>query len=100
MSILSLDLDFLCRVGGFSEEGAGTPEDLIFFFHHLRLGGRVLRHDDELLVYRYHPHATTFSVSEYVNNATVASIYLWSYLFVCFLFAAFNEHSSIFRFSS
>ncbi|XP_050692203.1 UDP-GlcNAc:betaGal beta-1,3-N-acetylglucosaminyltransferase-like protein 1 isoform X1 [Eriocheir sinensis] len=52
------------RVGGFSEEGAGTPEDLIFFFHHLRLGGRVLRHDDELLIYRYHPHATTFSVSE------------------------------------
>lgn len=52
------------QVGGFSEEGAGTPEDLIFFFHHLRLGGKVLRHDEELLVYRYHPQATTFSIDE------------------------------------
>lgn len=54
------------RVGGFSEEGAGTPEDLIFFFQHLRLGGRVLRCDEELLMYRYHPQATTFSINELV----------------------------------
>ncbi|XP_042891742.1 UDP-GlcNAc:betaGal beta-1,3-N-acetylglucosaminyltransferase-like protein 1 isoform X2 [Penaeus japonicus] len=52
------------RVGGFSEAGKGTPEDLIFFFKHLRLGGKVLRHPDDLLVYRYHPTATTFSIDE------------------------------------
>ena len=26
----------------------------------------MLRHDDELLVYRYHPQATTFSINELV----------------------------------
>ncbi|XP_042207050.1 UDP-GlcNAc:betaGal beta-1,3-N-acetylglucosaminyltransferase-like protein 1 [Homarus americanus] len=52
------------RVGGFSDAGAGTPEDLIFFFTHLKRGGRVVRHDEELLIYRYHPQATTFSIHE------------------------------------
>ncbi|KAK3859260.1 hypothetical protein Pcinc_034614 [Petrolisthes cinctipes] len=52
------------RVGGFSEAGKGTPEDLIFFFNHVRHGGGVLRVDEELLVYRYHQQATTFSVHE------------------------------------
>ncbi|XP_037804568.1 UDP-GlcNAc:betaGal beta-1,3-N-acetylglucosaminyltransferase-like protein 1 [Penaeus monodon] len=52
------------RVGGFSEAGKGTPEDLIFFFKHLQLGGKVFRHPDNLLVYRYHPTATTFSIDE------------------------------------
>ncbi|XP_053626911.2 queuosine-tRNA galactosyltransferase-like [Cherax quadricarinatus] len=52
------------RVGGFSEAGAGTPEDLIFFYNHLRKEGSIIRHDEELLVYRYHPNATTFSIHE------------------------------------
>ncbi|XP_071533180.1 queuosine-tRNA galactosyltransferase-like [Panulirus ornatus] len=56
--------DVFQRVGGFNEAGAGTPEDLLFFFTHLQKGGQVVRHDEELLIYRYHPQATTFSVDE------------------------------------
>lgn len=52
------------EVGGFSEAGKGTPEDLLFFFSHLRNGGEVHRIDEDLLTYRYHLQATTFSVSE------------------------------------
>lgn len=52
------------KVGGFSEEGKGVSEDLIFFYRHLDLGGKIKRVDDCLLVYRYHPNATTFSISE------------------------------------
>ncbi|KAK7501529.1 hypothetical protein BaRGS_00007333 [Batillaria attramentaria] len=52
------------RVGGFDEGGKGVPEDLIFFYRHLELGGQVLRVDRDLLMYRYHPEATTFSVKE------------------------------------
>ncbi|CAD6999198.1 unnamed protein product [Ceratitis capitata] len=48
--------------GGFSEHGHGTPEDLIFFYAHLDGGGRVLRVNECLLLYRYHPAATTFSI--------------------------------------
>ncbi|XP_071459310.1 queuosine-tRNA galactosyltransferase isoform X2 [Marmota flaviventris] len=42
----------------------GVPEDLLFFYQHLRKGGRVLRVDQTLLLYRYHPHAATLSVLE------------------------------------
>lgn len=42
----------------------GTPEDLIFFYDHLRRGGRLVKVEEPLLLYRYHPAATTFSVSE------------------------------------
>uniref|UniRef100_A0A1B0D6X2 Glycosyltransferase 2-like domain-containing protein n=1 Tax=Phlebotomus papatasi TaxID=29031 RepID=A0A1B0D6X2_PHLPP len=49
-------------VGGFSEDGKGTPEDLIFFYKHLDLGGDVIRVDDIVLNYRYHEEATTFSI--------------------------------------
>ncbi|EEZ99809.1 UDP-GlcNAc:betaGal beta-1,3-N-acetylglucosaminyltransferase-like protein 1 [Tribolium castaneum] len=52
------------KIGGFSEEGKGTPEDLIFFYKHLDLGGKVYRVNKCLLVYTYHPSATTFSVME------------------------------------
>ncbi|CAL1530443.1 unnamed protein product [Lymnaea stagnalis] len=51
-------------VGGFDESGKGTPEDLIFFFKHLMLGGKVLRSNTDLLMYRYHPQAETFSIAE------------------------------------
>ncbi|ELT91284.1 hypothetical protein CAPTEDRAFT_97415 [Capitella teleta] len=50
--------------GGFDETGKGTPEDLIFFYKHLSAGGRIHRVDEELIVYRYHPDAETFSVLE------------------------------------
>ncbi|CAL8130690.1 unnamed protein product [Orchesella dallaii] len=50
--------------GGFSESGKGTPEDLIFFYKHLDQNGMVARVDEELMVYRYHSSATTFSVTD------------------------------------
>ncbi|XP_045212343.2 UDP-GlcNAc:betaGal beta-1,3-N-acetylglucosaminyltransferase-like protein 1 [Mercenaria mercenaria] len=52
------------RVGGFCEAGKGVPEDLIFFYKHLELGGGLYRVEKDLLMYRYHPEATTFSVKE------------------------------------
>ncbi|XP_054718209.1 UDP-GlcNAc:betaGal beta-1,3-N-acetylglucosaminyltransferase-like protein 1 [Uloborus diversus] len=52
------------KVKGFSEKGKGTPEDLLFFYEHLRLGGNLLRVEEDLLLYRYHLAATTFSVTE------------------------------------
>ncbi|KAF2355558.1 Glycosyltransferase 2-like [Trinorchestia longiramus] len=53
------------QVGEFSEAGKGTPEDLLFFYAHLRDGGSVVRvPGSPLLVYRYHEHAATFSVSQ------------------------------------
>lgn len=43
----------------------GVPEDLLFFYDHLRKGGGVVRVDQSLLLYRYHPSAATHSVLEY-----------------------------------
>lgn len=42
----------------------GVPEDLLFFYEHLRKGGGVFRVDPHLLLYRYHPCAATHSVLE------------------------------------
>ncbi|XP_061387658.1 UDP-GlcNAc:betaGal beta-1,3-N-acetylglucosaminyltransferase-like protein 1 [Musca vetustissima] len=50
--------------GGFSEEGKGCPEDLIFFYKHLDNNGHIKRVDEYLVKYRYHNEATTFSVQE------------------------------------
>ncbi|KAK7793273.1 hypothetical protein R5R35_006772 [Gryllus longicercus] len=52
------------RVGGFDEDGKGTPEDLLFFYKHLDSGGQLFRVDRCLVIYRYHMHCTTFSVDE------------------------------------
>ncbi|GLV42926.1 hypothetical protein CBL_20482 [Carabus blaptoides fortunei] len=52
------------RIGGFCEDRKGTPEDLIFFYKHLDINGRIARVDMTLLIYRYHPLATTFSINE------------------------------------
>lgn len=52
------------KAGGFSEGGKGVPEDLIFFLRHLELGGGLCRVDADLLMYRYHLGATTFSIHE------------------------------------
>lgn len=46
------------------EDGKGTPEDLIFFYKHLDLDGKVYKVETNLLVYYYHQHATTFSIKE------------------------------------
>ncbi|XP_052052253.1 UDP-GlcNAc:betaGal beta-1,3-N-acetylglucosaminyltransferase-like protein 1 isoform X3 [Apodemus sylvaticus] len=54
---------FSC-VGPFDEGGQGVPEDLLFFYEHLRKGGGVFRVDHSLLLYRYHPCAATHSVLE------------------------------------
>ena len=43
------------------------PEDLLFFYDHLRKGGGVVRVDQSLLLYRYHPSAATHSVLEYAG---------------------------------
>ncbi|XP_053309083.1 UDP-GlcNAc:betaGal beta-1,3-N-acetylglucosaminyltransferase-like protein 1 [Spea bombifrons] len=56
--------EWFCHVGQFVEDGTGTPEDLLFFYEHLRKGGDVQRVDECLLKYRYHEHAATHSVSE------------------------------------
>ncbi|XP_073538523.1 queuosine-tRNA galactosyltransferase isoform X3 [Phyllobates terribilis] len=56
--------EWFCYVGQFVEDGQGTPEDLLFFYDHLRKGGGVHRVDECLLQYRYHEHAATHSVSE------------------------------------
>ncbi|XP_073092281.1 queuosine-tRNA galactosyltransferase isoform X2 [Manis javanica] len=53
------------HVGPFDEGGRGVPEDLLFFYNHLRKGGGVIRVDQSLLLYRYHPHAATHAVLEY-----------------------------------
>ncbi|XP_014442176.1 UDP-GlcNAc:betaGal beta-1,3-N-acetylglucosaminyltransferase-like protein 1 [Tupaia chinensis] len=52
------------HVGPFDEGGQGVPEDLLFFYQHLRRGGGVVRVDQTLLLYRYHPHAATHAVLE------------------------------------
>ncbi|KAM6940683.1 queuosine-tRNA galactosyltransferase [Xenentodon cancila] len=52
------------KVGPFDEGGKGVPEDLLFFYQILRVGGSLLRVDQCLLVYRYHEKATTHSVTE------------------------------------
>lgn len=70
------------KVGPFSEQGKvratsnviaskitykflfqGTPEDLMFFHKHLSLGGKLLKIEKELLMYRHHPDCESFSVS-------------------------------------
>lgn len=53
--------------GGFDEGGRGVPEDLIFFYKHLDLGGQIERVDEVLLFYNYHKAATTFSIQELVG---------------------------------
>lgn len=58
------------KVGYFDETGYETsdrthyPEDLILFYKHLRVGGKILRHNSELLMYRYVPGSVTFNVTE------------------------------------
>ncbi|XP_060242189.1 UDP-GlcNAc:betaGal beta-1,3-N-acetylglucosaminyltransferase-like protein 1 isoform X2 [Meriones unguiculatus] len=52
------------HVGPFDEGGQGVPEDLLFFYEHLRKGGGVFRVDQHLLLYRYHLCAATHSVLE------------------------------------
>ncbi|KAI4566821.1 hypothetical protein MJG53_015498 [Ovis ammon polii x Ovis aries] len=58
---------WFAHVGPFDEGGRGVPEDLLFFYEHLRKGGGVVRVDQSLLLYRYHPGAATHSVLEYVG---------------------------------
>ncbi|XP_030063907.1 queuosine-tRNA galactosyltransferase isoform X4 [Microcaecilia unicolor] len=56
--------EWFCHIGKFDEGGEGVPEDLLFFYRHLQKGGEVLRVDQCLLQYRYHPEAATHSVLE------------------------------------
>lgn len=56
----------------------GVPEDLLFFYNHLRKGGGVVRVDQSLLLYRYHPSAATHSVLEYAGPGTRQGGVLWT----------------------
>ncbi|XP_027696139.1 UDP-GlcNAc:betaGal beta-1,3-N-acetylglucosaminyltransferase-like protein 1 isoform X1 [Vombatus ursinus] len=56
--------EWFSKVGKFDESGKGVPEDLLFFYHHLRKGGEVFLVEQCLLLYRYHPYAATHSVLE------------------------------------
>ncbi|XP_074871012.1 queuosine-tRNA galactosyltransferase isoform X2 [Carettochelys insculpta] len=56
--------EWFFHVGKFDEGGKGVPEDLLFFYEHIRKGGGVFRVDQCLLQYRYHPQAATHSVLE------------------------------------
>ncbi|XP_065898682.1 queuosine-tRNA galactosyltransferase-like isoform X3 [Dysidea avara] len=53
----------------------GTPEDLLFFYHHLELGGKLLKVDRPLLVYRYHNDCESFNVNRWtIWDARVKAI--------------------------
>uniref|UniRef100_A0A6J0SYW0 Queuosine-tRNA galactosyltransferase isoform X2 n=1 Tax=Pogona vitticeps TaxID=103695 RepID=A0A6J0SYW0_9SAUR len=56
--------EWFCHLGRFDEGGKGTPEDLLFFYEHIRKGGGVFRVNKCLLLYRYHLQAATHSVLE------------------------------------
>eukprot|EP00743_Colponemidia_sp_Colp-15_P009575 GILK01010472.1.p1 GENE.GILK01010472.1~~GILK01010472.1.p1 ORF type:complete len:360 (+),score=31.68 GILK01010472.1:36-1082(+) len=49
-------------VGRFDESGPGSPEDMIFFYRHIALGGSLVRVDKELVTYRYHTTSASFGV--------------------------------------
>ncbi|KAM4824877.1 queuosine-tRNA galactosyltransferase isoform X6 [Urocitellus parryii] len=72
------------HVGPFDEGGQGVPEDLLFFYQHLRKGGRVLRVDQTLLLYRYHPQAATLSVLDPPWPPLLPRTTIWTHR-VCFL---------------
>jgi hypothetical protein len=50
------------RVGGYVEDGRGVPEDLIFFYKHIEMGGAICKVDQPLLIYRYHTTSACFAV--------------------------------------
>lgn len=64
------------KIGAFDQsDSKGIPEDLIFFYKHIRNGGGIKRVDDILLTYRYHSEATTFSVlDETIWNIRLAEL--------------------------
>lgn len=54
------------KVGGYDETFPGCPEDLIFFYAHLGLGGGLHKVDKKLLVYRYHAESTCKAIHRLV----------------------------------
>mmetsp|Transcript_82309 Transcript_82309/g.236507 ORF Transcript_82309/g.236507 Transcript_82309/m.236507 type:complete len:394 (-) Transcript_82309:87-1268(-) len=48
---------------GFCEAGPGTPEDLEFFYRHLRAGGSLAKVPEPLVMYRYHEQQQSRGVS-------------------------------------
>ncbi|KAI9586665.1 UDP-GlcNAc:betaGal beta-1,3-N-acetylglucosaminyltransferase-like protein 1 [Glossina fuscipes] len=62
-----------CIQGGFCEDGSGCPEDLLFFYKHIKQkNGQIKRVNECLVKYRYHTESTTFSV----HAATIWNIRL------------------------
>nr|BAC31629.1 unnamed protein product [Mus musculus] len=64
------------HVGPFDEGGQGVPEDLLFFYEHLRKGGGVFRVDHSLLLYRYHLYAATHSVLDCSHMMVGAAVHM------------------------
>ncbi|XP_065645073.1 queuosine-tRNA galactosyltransferase-like [Hydra vulgaris] len=52
------------NAGPFLERVKGFPEDLEFFYRHLLRGGRLVKINQPLLIYRYHICGASFSVHE------------------------------------
>ncbi|XP_076400086.1 queuosine-tRNA galactosyltransferase isoform X3 [Peromyscus maniculatus bairdii] len=67
------------HVGPFDEGGRGVPEDLLFFYEHLRKGGGVFRVDHSLLLYRYHLHAATHSVLDLFSPLLGYRMTIWTH---------------------
>eukprot|EP00118_Oscarella_pearsei_P014764 m.129059 g.129059 ORF g.129059 m.129059 type:complete len:237 (+) comp37960_c0_seq32:320-1030(+) len=63
--------DVFLKAGPFVEDGKGIPEDLLFFHNHLRLGGNLVKVDDCLLTYRYHPMAVSFSIKRWIQSSYI-----------------------------
>ena len=59
-----LPRDVYDKVGGFQEITCGFPEDLDFFYKHVNSGGRLIKIEKALLIYRYHEDCATFSVHQ------------------------------------
>lgn len=55
----------------------GTPEDLMFFYRHLQLGGGLHRVEKELLTYRYHQDCQSFNVKRYTDGKQILQFELF-----------------------
>ena len=55
----------------------------MFFYKHLSVGGKLLKIEKELLMYRHHPDCESFSVSRYVCMCSMqTSVMLCCYMYI------------------
>lgn len=60
------------KVGGYDERYPGIPEDMLFFYKHLRLGGGLFKVDRTLQLYRYHQTSTSGGIHRHTLLQTRA----------------------------